>query len=175
MPIKRQPAQIERDRRKIAQAYLAGRSQMDIASELGLDQSTVSRDLTAIQKEWRIARIDDIDERKHIELAKIDNLELTYWESFTRSCMAAASETTKMIGAGGSTAPQRVEQTRREDAQVGDPRFLSGVQWCIEKRCALLGLDAPKKQDFTTNGKSLSDVVHVYLPANGRDPDQTPT
>ena len=34
----------------------------------------------------------------------------------------------------------------------GEPRFLQGVHGCIERRCKILGLDAPRKQEVTGFG-----------------------
>ena len=81
----RHKSEIERDRRNIAKLYLSGTTQMDIAEKLKISQATVSRDLKVIEKEWAAARINDIDERKRMELAKIDNLELVYWEGGRRA------------------------------------------------------------------------------------------
>ena len=94
----RHKSEIERDRRNIAKLYLSGTTQMDIAEKLKISQATVSRDLKVIEKEWSAARINDIDERKRMELAKIDNLELVYWEGWKKSQADAEVETVKMQG-----------------------------------------------------------------------------
>jgi predicted transcriptional regulator len=149
MNIKRHPTQVERDRREISRMYLSGITQAVIADRLGIDQSTVSRDLKILQQEWQVARINDIDERKRQELAKIDNLELEYWDAWRRS------QNDKETVIARVKAGEK-ETTERREGQAGDPRFLDGVQWCINKRCELLGLNAPKGVDLTTNGKELS-------------------
>ena len=41
------------------------------------------------------------------------------------------------------------EKSTRTEKPVGDPRFLMGIQWCINKRCELMGLDAPKSSKQT--------------------------
>ena len=149
MSLDRTPAEISRDRREIARLYLKGETQFSIAEALGISQPTVSRDLKHIQKEWAVASIADIDERKRQELAKIDNLELEYWESWKRSQQNAEIEITRMQGSNTAQSPGRLEKTKRIEGQVGDPRYLQGVQWCITKRCELLGLDAPVKTSVT--------------------------
>ena len=162
----RHKAEVERDRRKIARLYLQGSTQSDIAEELKISQSTVSRDLTVIQKQWAEARISDIDERKRIELAKIDNLELIYWEGWKRSCEKAEIETTKMTGnlkknqkEGEGDKPDRMEKTKRIENMIGDPRFLQGIERCIYKRCELLGLNAPIKSEVNIN--ALTDRERI--------------
>jgi hypothetical protein len=40
----------------------------------------------------------------------------------------------------------------------GNPAFLAGVMSCIERRCKLLGLDAPvKQQNLNVNLSELTD------------------
>ncbi len=159
----RSKSEKERDRRNIAKLYLQGTTQMEIAERLNISQPTVSRDLTVIQKEWAAARINDIDERKRLELAKIDNLELTYWDGWKRSLENAETETTKMQG--NKDEPGKIEKTKRVEGQAGDPRFLNGVGWCINKRCELLGLNAPK--DIDVGGQV--NIKVVYDDGDSRD------
>lgn len=139
----RSEAQQERDRREISRLYLQGMYQTDIAAKLGLSQSTVSRDIQVLIEEWKIERVYDINEAKARELAKVDNLELEYWEAWHRSQENAEKEIKKAKGAGGKASNQEIQKIT--EGQTGDPRFLSGIQWCIERRCLILGVDAPKK------------------------------
>lgn len=136
---RRDHAQVERDRKRIGELYLKGQLQAEIAEELGIDQSTVSRDLKALFEQWRQSALVDINEAKSRELAKINALELTYWSAWERSCENA--ETLQQVG--GKDGPARITKTSK--GQAGDPRFLQGVQWCIERRCKILGIDAPDK------------------------------
>ena len=161
----RHKSEIERDRRNIAKLYLSGTTQMDIAEQLKISQATVSRDLKAIEKEWAVARINDIDERKRMELAKIDNLELVYWGGWKKSQADAEVETVKMQG--NADKPGKVEKTRRVEGQVGDPRFLQGVAWCVDKRCELLGLNATTKtMNVDMSALSTAQVERI---AKGED------
>jgi len=68
----RTKSQLARDRRKVADLYLKGVIQVDIAEKLSISQTTVSRDLKYLQKEWQSSALVDIDERKAEELAKVD-------------------------------------------------------------------------------------------------------
>ena len=139
MSRQRDPAQLARDRRKIADLYLQGRLQADIAAELEINQSTVSRDLKALHKEWLAAALVDFGAVKAQELAKIDRLEREYWRAWERSCKDAETVVKKQKEDGG----KEMQQTLK--GQAGDPRFLDGVQWCIERRCKILGVDAPQR------------------------------
>ena len=157
----RKKSEIARDRRNISRLYLKGAMQAEIAESLGLSQPTISRDLKVLQAEWQAANLNEIDEHKKNELAKIDNLELEYWEAWVRSREKSLSETTEIISKGRDVEKDvgGVKRVTRQDEQVGDPRFLSGVQWCIEKRCQIMGLNAPEKRDLTSDDKPLNFKV----------------
>jgi len=144
--------QIERDRRRISELYLKGWLQAEIAKELHLSQPTVSNDLKAIQKEWLKSTLQDFDKLKARELAKIDNLELVYWEAWERSKDNKKSKTIKLNPRRGqirATNEDITEIKTKDEDLIGDPRFLSGVQWCIDRRCKLLGIDAPEKHEHS--------------------------
>lgn len=144
----RSRAQIERDRRRIADLYLQGWLQVDIAEELGVTTATVSRDLTQLHDEWQHSSLMDFNEARSQELARIDRLEREYWLAWARSL--EDSETLVQEGVMDATRqllPKKVVKTAK--GSVGDARFLAGVQWCIAKRCEILGLDAMAKAEIT--------------------------
>ena len=136
---KRRPAQIAKDRKIIGKMYLRGMLQSEIAVKLKMSQPQVSRDLKGLHKEWLKSALIDFNEAKSKELAKIDNLEVTYWLGWLRSLKDAEKSVTEKTTSGNSKA--RIER----EGQAGDPRFLTGVQWCINKRCEIIGIDAPTK------------------------------
>jgi len=164
MPGKRRSSgQLARDRRKIADLYLKGWIQADIAAEIGMAQQTVSNDIKALQKDWLASALIDFNEAKSQELAKVDRLEREYWQAWERSCEDAETITEKARASKGSERPDSVEKTKQAKGQAGDPRFLNGVQWCIDRRCKILGIDAASKVDI-----SGSDLIVQLI---GIDPD----
>jgi len=164
---RRSSAQRARDRRRISALYMQRRLQVDIADEVGVSQATVSRDLKALQCEWLESALIDFNSAKARELARIDYLELEYWDAWQRSCEDA--ETLVKDG-----TPEKVEKLKRTSkGQAGDPRFLQGVQWCIEKRCKILGIEAPTKLDVTTGGEKIKAYTVLAHPDMwpGKDSD----
>jgi hypothetical protein len=144
--LKRSRVQTEESRAKIARWYLEGQTQAEIGRKLGLTQQQISLDLKAIRKQWLDSALRDFDEARAQELAKIDRLEATYWESWQRSLEPTQTKTQYIrAGEGGQPAPERA--TLHTAPGTGDPRWLQGVQWCIDRRCKLLGLDAPEKHE----------------------------
>lgn len=174
---RRSNGQLARDRRRTADLYLQGWLQADIAKELGNSPATVSRDIKFLQSEWQQSALVDIDAAKAKELAKVDRLEREYWEAWERSCQDAETVTQKTKGVvqrkqdedGKFVAERPAEATKTSKGQAGDPRFLQGVQWCIDKRCKILGIDAPMKS-FGMN-IDLSQLTESQLErlASGED------
>jgi hypothetical protein len=164
-------------RQKIAAAYLRGSTQVDIAIESGVDQATVSRDLKALRAAWMKSALIDINEAKARELAKIDALELVYWQAWERSQLDAESEITKMQGTPPkpnetSPAPAKLETQKKREGQSGNPAFLSGIQWCINKRCEIIGVNAPVKSEVENKG--ITKVLIEYADGNNNPAEITP-
>jgi len=136
----RSNSQLARDRRKIADLYLKGWLQADIAEELGISDSTVSRDLAAMRKAWLKSALMDFNEAKARELAEIDHLERVAWAEWLESKEAKESTVQKT---STSNRNKRVEAQIRKETRLGDPRYLGIIQWCIDRRCKILGVDAP--------------------------------
>jgi predicted transcriptional regulator len=156
---KRTPTERENDLEKLASLYLKGMRQADIAQKLGVSQPQVSYDLKEIHKRWRESTLVNINEAKHRELARIDNLENEYWRAWERSCEEKTKTKTEKI-VGGNATKASVEK----DTMLGNPSYLTGVQWCIEQRCKIFGINAPIKADVTSNGETLQLISIVKMP-----------
>lgn len=139
----RKKIEITNRRQQVAERYLRGMYMAQIAEEMGVDTATISRDLAELRKEWLDRSINHIQQKKADELSRIDQLERTYWDAWERSKENAETTVDRQTPSG------RIFETKSE-GQVGNPAFLAGVQWCINRRCELLGLDAPKKQEVTS-------------------------
>ena len=124
----------DRDRRVIAQYYLQGKSQYEIADLTGLSQSTVQRDLGALRGIWLKSALIDFNAARAKELAKIDLLELTYWQAWEESKVDTTIR--------GGAEDENPLVTQREGA--GDPAYLAGVERCVSMRVKLLGLNSPQ-------------------------------
>ena len=74
--------EIERDARraKVAKLLLGGvTNQTDIAEQLGVDQSTISRDIKVIEAEWQTRAAEDIAKAKGKDLARVERLIQALW------------------------------------------------------------------------------------------------
>ena len=156
MPTKFSKSQMAKLEKRTAKMYLEGYTQYQISDKLKISQPTVSRILASLRDEWKESSLIDLSERKLIELAKLDTLEIEYWLAWRRSQKNAVMVTKKELGfdtVDGSLV-SKAETATQTKGQVGDARFLDGAAKCIDRRCKILGLDAPKKvAEFNANNK----------------------
>ena len=140
--MKRTPFERERDYERITRWYIRGDTQTEIAARLGLSQKQISYDLNTIRQRWRKETTFNLDEHKQRELARIDEAEREYWQAWERSKKRKTKQVREMPGDGSRFVVERGQCD-------GNPAFLAGVMACIDRRCKLLGLDAPSKQELT--------------------------
>jgi hypothetical protein len=116
--------------------------QVELAQRIGVNRSTISRDLRVLNARWKESGVRDLDAAKGQELDRLDQLEREAWQAWEKSKGAHETTTTEQTSTG---AGERVKAAIRKDEQCGDPRYLAVLQWCIEQRSKLLGLHAPHK------------------------------
>lgn len=163
---RRSNGELARDRKIISDMYLRGYTQVEIAERIKRDQSTVSRDIKALQKQWLQDSMVDFNEARAKELAKIDALEMEYWKAWQASQQDAETIVEEASELKDGT---RAKVSTKTVGQTGDPRYLQGVQWCIDKRAEILGLDAPERFDITSGGEQMQgNIINVYeYPSSG--------
>lgn len=189
----------ERVKEKSIQYYLQGNTTLKLVAERIAEElprkPSISKVYTAIQeaiKTWEAENATIITQYKYIELRKIDNLEATYWDAWYRSCQVQTIIQAKKTpiaqeqpknGRKNKKAPDYLlgEITETSKTPVGDPKFLTGVEWCINKRLEILGgiappvADADKAGTITTNTtvrqiifRRRGDVQNIALTAEAQ-------
>jgi hypothetical protein len=147
----RTPVERERDLRETAALYLHGLSQGEIAQRLQVSRQQISYDLKVLQRRWQESALADFHARKAAELARVDELERTYWEAWERSCQAREVTTQEKTQAGhGASEDTRRKAGFRKEPRDGNPEFLRGVERCIELRGKITGAFAAVKIAPTT-------------------------
>jgi hypothetical protein len=106
----------------------------EIAEELGLSGPTVGADMKVVQERWMTESTTKIAEAKALELAKLNNLEIAYWDGWDRSRKDQVTVTTEINWDGG------VREKTQTRGQSGDARFLDGINECVKTRCKILGI-----------------------------------
>lgn len=156
---------LERSRRraKLAELYARGKYQHEMAEILGCSQQQVSYDLKVLHRFWQQSAIFNINEAKLRELAKIDQLERTYYDAWERSTKTKETKSGKQKGSADPKNPkglkvESAELSTKQETLIGDPRFLEGVQWCIKQRAELLGLNKAS-QDSAEGMQALAAAI----------------
>jgi len=139
---KRSRVQIENDRILITQYYLQGKTHEEIAEIMQISRVMVTYEVRRIRQQFRESITERGNEIIARELAKLDLLEREYWKAWEKS-KAPKVKTKSEKTESGDKAEQSGMIVKEE--VTGDPRYLAGVQWCVDRRCELLGLDAPKR------------------------------
>lgn len=174
---KRTKGEREADQEVIARLYLAGKTQLEIADAVNagrpeakhIGPRQISESLKGIREAWLDRACEDYDSHVARELARIDQLEREAWEAWERSKRTARTVRTKTSpvppapAEGQPPAEPPVETTVTEAEQVGDPRFLDKVGWCVETRVKMLGLSAPETSVLKGTGKDGAIVFTLDL------------
>jgi hypothetical protein len=135
----RTPLERERDLRETAALYLRGLTQGEIAQRLNVSRQQISYDLKVLQRRWQESALADCDAKRASALARVDELERTYWEAWERSCQAREVSTQEKTQGGATRAEEgRLKAGVRREKRDGNPEFLRGVERCIDMRCSIL-------------------------------------
>jgi hypothetical protein len=108
-------------RKKVSELYSKRWNEMEIAEHLGVNVSTVSRDLTALRMIWLECQIDNINLAKLRELADLETME--------KICI------------------ERLDKLASHPHQ--GTRWMEERRKIKERRAKLLGLDAEQKMNIT--------------------------
>lgn len=120
MAVERRRQEVSRRRATVAKLWTRRLTQEEIASAVGVDQSTVSRDIKMLVANWRKEALGDLTAARARELADLDGME--------REAAVAAS---------ANVSPQALARLLEVRLRVK------------ERRARLLGLDAPTRSEVT--------------------------
>lgn len=163
----RSPAEIQEHLNIIAGLYLRGHSIRQIVdavnnqSERQTSIRTVHNDIQTLLAEYKEQRIAELEDAQRVELAKINEVEKTAWEAWERSKQKEMQTDKSVTG-----EKSRTESGTTKEETPGDPRFLQIVMNCIDRRCKIMGMDAP----ITIQGTGVDGAITIVrLPDNGRN------
>ena len=123
------------------------------------------------------------------EVAKIDQLEIAYWEAWEiskkekESVEAVQTDDPRVgKGTGSKNAGKRTKITKKKEMRDPNAVYLQGIERCIDKRMRILGLDAPKtvnvnwRKEAAEAGldpdKTKNDLVNEFLTAAATPKDE---
>ncbi len=167
---KRTREERERDLERIAQLRLQGYTQTQIAEQLSLSRQQIGYDIKTLEKRWQETANEAVEVHKAREVAKMDNLERTYWDAWWQSLGETIVTTTTDESGGlnkkGEPADPKQKKTVRVEDLNGDPRYLQGALDCSKARREILGLNAPTE---VTHGGTVTFADLVKEAAERRE------
>lgn len=122
----------ERDLAKTCELYLKGKTQQEIADELGVSRSQIEYDLNQIRHRWSTQTVYNLDQYKAKELAKLDALEREHWQAWEASeddprfldgVLKCIERRAKLLGLDGP-AKVSVDWRHEAEAQGVEPNAL---------------------------------------------------
>jgi len=147
---KRTTDEVARDRADIARMRLDGLTQTKIAEEItklrcySLSQDTISADLKAVREEWLNQSIDNYDQTRLIELARVDEEEAIAKDAWARSILPKVKERTRTGTNDGKPFEEFMQESENRD---GNPAFLQRLESIRQRRCAILGFNAQQRSE----------------------------
>lgn len=118
-------AEIDREarRRQVAALLLAGVSdQSRIADQLGVDRSTISRDIKQIEARWQAEAVQDIATAKGHDLERTERLIQALWQDAIKGKWLATDRVLSLMQHRakllGLEAPQKREETQRVEVRM---------------------------------------------------------
>lgn len=153
---KRTKAQKESDRNFVAGLLVKCIPIREITRELNAKNESEGRgytlsfqqvhyDIKLIFEEWKEQKAAFLETKIELELAKLDKIESECWEAWERS--KEGKQKTVIEGGllqGGAMSGGEL-RLREIETTFGDTKFLDIIQKCMDRRAALLGLNAPTK------------------------------
>lgn len=158
MPLGKFKTSLEREQYKnrIVEMYVKRKRQGEIAAELGISQAAVSQWIRKITKEWRDSRFQNLDQLKFEELHRINAMEAEMYEmwelskgkkkktSLKEELGKLEIETPGVAGSRKNAIPMGYRIQDKETEQEGNMEYWHAIEWCVDRRCKLIGLDAER-------------------------------
>jgi DNA-binding transcriptional MerR regulator len=141
----------EYDRQEIARLRLREYTQAEIATAMGLSLSTVKRELSHLHQAWQAEARADTSVAMAMELRRLNTITREAWKGWELSLKDQTATTVE----DGSTKTKTT-------TTAGDPRYLNAMMSAIERRCKIMGIDAPAKLAATTgSGEDVQRGIFV--------------
>jgi hypothetical protein len=138
----RSPRERERDLAETAALYLRGWTQSEIAQRLHVSRPQIGYDLKVLQQRWQESALADFNTKKATELARVDQLERTYWEAW--DLHEALRQSRNLAGRVQSYNEKQVAEADRDDVYFRLPAKTrdSKLQLHLDNGSRIIGLPA---------------------------------
>ncbi len=141
-------------RHAVAEGILKGKRQAALAAEWHVTPACISIDLKKIRALWQREANLAIEKRTAQEIAVIDLVQAEAFAAWARSLEAQRTDTEETESApvsgdnGTVSTPVKSKAGTKTVTTAGDPQWLTIILQCVEKRCRILGVDAPVRAEL---------------------------
>lgn len=143
----------------VARLYMVeDMTQMEIAQELGVSQSTISKDVAKIHEEFKMRQTLPLQWYKEQQLQKLNAIEKAAREGWERS-IGKSTRVVEKSSLDNNNQLVITEKVETTDELPGDPRFLNQMIACVDRRIRILGLDEPQELIINTLEGRLTKLI----------------
>lgn len=133
-------------RSTVAQLVIAHHSLRSIADDLGVNKSTIHRDIEALRIEWQKQRLAAMDQAAAEDLQRLSAIERTLWPFVQRGDLQALDRLLKVMERKakllGLDAPDRIEHLLKSEAEkVAAELGLDVTEVLASAEAILAGID----------------------------------
>jgi transposase len=166
---KRTEEEALRDRADIARLRLDGLTQAEIAAEISklrdykISPQTVCNDLKEVRSAWMSTSLENYEQTRAIELARLDQEErfaIAGWERSLRSKVSKKERT--RTGTNDGKPFEEFMQETDEEVRDGNPVYLARLESIRKRRCEILGFASWQKSE-DINAAIMTLVAHGYI------------
>jgi predicted transcriptional regulator len=154
-------------RLQVAQLAAQGRTQLEIADELGVSQPTICADLNEIHAQWRKSAEAETAERIAREIAVIEEIRRAAWQGWARSQEDDERKRVKRTAAPDQDGV-KVEKIKERRTRSGDSRMLRTALKCSEMILRTLGAFKTKPTPPVNTWDTVLKALYAS-PANAED------
>lgn len=134
---------------EVARLLRQGRTEREIADELGVSNTQIHRDKEIIEARWQAAAREDTEAWKARMLARLDYVygeAMAAWEKSKQK--RTKTRVTSGKPAAGERLPSVVSTTVHSEEALPVPKFLEVAVSAVGHMAELLGLDNPQVQEL---------------------------
>ncbi len=143
--------------------YVRGYTMNAIAEHLDVSLYKVNTSVSRVRDQWRKSTVFDFNAAIVEQLRKLDELEVAAWKEFEISRVDIEEETEDTDSTVTGVTGRKRKSSKHHAASS---RFLDIIEKCIEQRCRILGLYAPKEVAVTqrkVNSTPIEELTQAEL------------
>ena len=154
----RSPAEREQHLSRVSDGIADGKTVRQQAEELDRTPSAISTDRRILRMRWAEQNAENITAEKFDQLEKLNRIEEEAWAAWDRSIGETVKQTRRITQQHG----ERVQTVSEETSTLaGDPRYLEQINKAVQRRCQILGLNAPAEAPIHATSVNIQAQIDL--------------